>query len=78
MTKFNVYANGSFFDQIEADTAEDAIQACADEHGTVDVGETLANTDGMTAEEAVAATGQPDVMTSAEFNESYNGPRFTS
>ena len=50
MAKFKVYANGTFWGVFEADTAEEAIQKAADEHGTVDVGETRASTEGMTAE----------------------------
>ena len=51
MTKFNIYANGTFWGEFEGNTAEDAIQRAADEHGTVDVGQTHASTEGMTAEE---------------------------
>lgn len=51
MTKFNIFANGTFWGTYEADSAEEAIQAAADEHGTVDVGEAHASTDGMTAEQ---------------------------
>lgn len=52
MEKFNVYANGEFWGEFEAGTAEEAIQKAADEHGTVDVGEDHASTEGMTAEPA--------------------------
>ena len=52
MAKFNVYANGEFWGVFEAETAEDAIQSAADEHGTKDVGQDHASTDGMTATEA--------------------------
>ena len=52
MTIFNVYANGTFCGQWEAETAAEAIQMAADEHGTVDVGEEHASIDGMTAEAA--------------------------
>lgn len=50
MTKFDVYANGIFWGTFEAETAEEAIQLAANEHGTIDVGETQASTEGMTAE----------------------------
>lgn len=50
MTTYKVYANGIFWGEFEGETAEEAIQAAADEHGTVDVGEEHASTDGMTAE----------------------------
>lgn len=52
MTKYNVYANGIFWGAFEADTAEEAIQAAANEHGTIDIGQTQASTEGMTAEPA--------------------------
>lgn len=52
MTTFNVYANGTFWGAYEAETADEAMQAAADEHGTVDVGQTHASTEGMTAEVA--------------------------
>lgn len=52
MAKYNVFANGTFWGEFEADTAEEAIQKAADEHGTVDVGEVHASTEGMTAERA--------------------------
>jgi len=54
VTKFNVFANGTFWGTWEAETAEQAIQAAADEHGTADVGEEHASTEGMTAEVADA------------------------
>lgn len=47
--KFEVFANGTSWGIYEADTAEEAIRAAADEHGTVDVGQTKASTEGMTA-----------------------------
>lgn len=50
MMTFKVFANGTFWGEYEADTAEEAIQKAADGHGTVDVGETRASTEGMTAE----------------------------
>lgn len=34
MTKFKVYANGTFWGAFEAETEDQAIQAAADEHGT--------------------------------------------
>lgn len=52
MAKFNVYANGEFWGTFEAETAEEAIQAAADEHGTKDVGQDHASVEGMTAEAA--------------------------
>lgn len=51
MAKFNVYADGIFWGEFEAQTAEEAIQKAANEHGTVDVGETEASTEDLTAEE---------------------------
>lgn len=54
MEKFNVFANGTFWGEFEAATAEEAIQIAADEHGTIDVGATHASTEGMTAELAKA------------------------
>lgn len=49
--KFEVFANGTSWGVFEADSAAEAIQAAADEHGTVDVGEEHASTEGMTAVE---------------------------
>lgn len=49
MTTFNVYANGVFWGAFDAYTAEAAMQVAADEHGTVDIGEARASTEGMTA-----------------------------
>jgi hypothetical protein len=49
MTEYNVYAHGTYWGTFEADTPEEAMQAAADEHGTVDVGSDRASTDGMTA-----------------------------
>lgn len=46
MATFNVYANGTFWGQFEAETSDEAIQKATEEHGTE------GNTDGMTAEEA--------------------------
>lgn len=43
MTTFNIFANGTFWGAWTAETAEEAIQAAADEVGTD------GNTDGMTA-----------------------------
>jgi hypothetical protein len=51
MPKFKVYANGVLWGEFEAETAEEAIQIAANEHGTVGHGETQASTEGMTAEE---------------------------
>ena len=48
---FAVYANGIFWGLFEGTSAQSAMQAAADEHGTVDVGEEQASTEGMTAEE---------------------------
>jgi hypothetical protein len=45
MTIFNIFANGTFWGQWEAETAEEAIKNAADEVGTD------GNTDGLTAEE---------------------------
>jgi len=52
MEKFNVYANGAFWGEFEAETAAAAIQKAADELGTIDVGADHASTEGMTAEAA--------------------------
>lgn len=60
-TTFAVFANGTFWGTFDADTAEDAIQTAADEHGTVDVGQTQASTEGMTAKPASECTS--DEMT---------------
>ena len=49
MTAFKVFANGIFWGDFEAETAEEAIQIAADEHGTIDVGQTHAGTEYMTA-----------------------------
>lgn len=51
MSKFNVFANGIFCGVYEAETAEEAIQICADDVGTIDVGQEHASTEGMSAEE---------------------------
>lgn len=59
MAKFNVSANGIFWGEFEGNTAEEAIQAAANEHGTTDVGQTQASTEGMTAEE-VTTKHTPD------------------
>ena len=48
--KFKVYANGTFWSEFEADTAERAIQMAADEHATIDAGHDHASTEGLTAE----------------------------
>lgn len=53
MAKFAVFANGAFWGEFEAETADEAIRAAANEHGTVDVGKTEASTEGMTAEPVV-------------------------
>ena len=50
MATYKVYANGTFWGEFEGDTPEEAIQSAADKNGTVDVGETHASTEGMTAE----------------------------
>lgn len=52
MTKFNVFANGTFWGVWEAETAEEAMQIAADEVGTIDVGEDHASIEGLTAEAA--------------------------
>lgn len=49
MTKFRVYANGTFWGVFDAGTEAEAMQAAADEHGTADVGADHASTEGMTA-----------------------------
>lgn len=51
MTKFQVYANGEFWGEWEAETAEQAMQIAADEVGTVDVEQEHASIEGMTATE---------------------------
>ena len=53
MTTFAIFANGTFWGNFKADTADEAIQAAADELGTIDVGQDHASTEGMTAEEVV-------------------------
>lgn len=45
MTTFNIFANGTFWGEWEAETAEEAIQKAADEVGTE------GNTEGLVAEE---------------------------
>lgn len=50
MSKFAVYANGTFWAEVDAESAEEAIQFAADEFGTVDVGQDHASTEGMTAD----------------------------
>ncbi len=50
MPKFHVYAHGTFWGEFEADTPEAAIQTAADAHGTEDVGDARASTEGMTAD----------------------------
>jgi len=62
MTKFNVYANGILWGEFEGKTAEDAIQTAANEHGTVDVGETQDSTEGMTAEEVKTTTDEAKLI----------------
>ena len=54
MTKFEVYANGTFYGIWEAETADEAIQMAADEVGTVDVDQDRASTEGMTAQQIEA------------------------
>jgi len=49
ISNYSVYASGIYWGDFAADTAEDAIQAAAEEHGTVDVGQDCASVDGMTA-----------------------------
>jgi hypothetical protein len=49
MTKFAVYAHGTFWGEWDAATAAEAIQKAADEVGTIDVDALHASTDGMTA-----------------------------
>lgn len=51
MKKFNVYANGIFWGEFEANTAEEAIQDAANKCGTTDIGQDQASVDGLTAEE---------------------------
>lgn len=48
---YRIYANGTFCGIYEGATPDDAMQACADDVGTMDVGETRASIDGMTAVE---------------------------
>jgi hypothetical protein len=55
MTTYKIFANGAYWGDFEADTAEEAIQAAADEHSTFfDVGQDRASTYSMTAEQASA------------------------
>jgi hypothetical protein len=56
MTTFAVYANDAFWGFFDGETEVEAIQAAADEHGTVDVGQTHASTEGMMARDV---TGYP-------------------
>jgi len=49
MITYKVYANGTYWGQWAADTAEEAMQKAVDEVGTVDVGEDRASTEGLTA-----------------------------
>jgi hypothetical protein len=49
MRKFTVYARGTLCGAFEAETADEALQRCADERGTAAVGERQASTKGMTA-----------------------------
>lgn len=49
MTIYNVFANGIFWGAFEAASPDEAIQAAADELGTIDVGQDRASTEGMTA-----------------------------
>lgn len=50
MKKFAVFAHGTYWGEFEAETAQEAIQIAAEAHGTVDVGQDTAGTEGMTAE----------------------------
>lgn len=52
MPKFNVYADGVFWGEFEAPTADEAIQKAANELGTIDIGETEAGTEGLSANPA--------------------------
>lgn len=56
MTKFAVFANSIFWGEFEAETAEDAMQIAANENGTIDVGQTQASTEGMTAKPVTECT----------------------
>ena len=51
MPAYNVYANGTYWGQWDAASAEDAVRIAADEVGTVDVGANRASTQGMIAVE---------------------------
>lgn len=62
-TTFAVFSHGTFWGTFEAQNAEDAMQIAANEHGTIDVGQTQASTDGMTAKLASECTN--DEMTVA-------------
>ena len=49
MTDFAIHANGTFWGTFSADDGATAIQMEADEFGNIDVGETHASKEGMTA-----------------------------
>lgn len=49
MTIYAVYANGVYWGTFEGETEDEAIQAAVEEHGTIDVGETQASTEGIHA-----------------------------
>jgi hypothetical protein len=50
MQIYRIYANGIYWGDYEGVTDAEAIQACANDVGTCDIGQTEAITDGMTAE----------------------------
>ena len=63
---WNVYANGTYWGQFKADTAEEAMQAAADQLGTIDVGKDHASTEGMTAIAAVRSAVTIDMTPTFE------------
>lgn len=49
MTIYAVYANGIYWGAFEGEHEDEAILAAVEEHGTIDVGETRASTEGLEA-----------------------------
>ena len=49
MMKYYVYTNGIYWGVADASSEEEAIQEIANKHGTIDVGEADASTEGMEA-----------------------------
>lgn len=53
MTTYNVFANGTLWDTVEASDEAEAILLVANKHGTIDIGSDSASTSGMTAKPVV-------------------------